>query len=248
MSSRPPILRRGRTWIVAVPVAILLAVVVGPFVYIHFIQADPPAKLSVDDAVVPTTASTASSTSTSSSSATSGAAADGIDGAWKVTSGSTAGYRVKEVLFGQDTTAVGRTSNVTGTLQIRGSTVTATKVTVDMTSVTSDEDRRDNQFRGRIMATDQFPTSTFALTKPIDLGSLPASGEKRTFAATGDLTLRGVTRSVTVTLTAVRKDAGIVISTSIPVSFDDYSIPEASAGPATVTRNGEIELLVVFVR
>jgi polyisoprenoid-binding protein YceI len=251
MPSLPPVLRRGRTWLIAVPVALLLAVVVGPFVYIHFIQGDPPAKLSVDDAVVPSTVAT-TTTAAAGASSTTGAAtpADGIgvSGAWTVTSGSTAGYRAKEVLFGQDATAVGRTSKVSGTLEIAGTTVTATEVTVDMASVSSDESRRDGQFRGRIMSTDQFPTATFSLTKPIDLGSVPADQEKRTVSATGELTLRGVTRSVTVDLTVVRKSGAIVVNAAIPVSFDDYEIPNASGGPATVGRNGEIELLLVFAR
>ncbi len=37
--------------------------------------------------------------------------------------GSVVGYRVKEVLFGQDNIAVGRTSTITGQLKINGTTV-----------------------------------------------------------------------------------------------------------------------------
>jgi len=36
-----------------------------------------------------------------------------VSGAWTVTTGSQAGYRVQEILFGQSHTAVGRTSKVT---------------------------------------------------------------------------------------------------------------------------------------
>ena len=43
-----------------------------------------------------------------------------LAGVWKVGSGSTAGYRADEVLFGQTTTAVGRTSDVTGSMTIAG--------------------------------------------------------------------------------------------------------------------------------
>ena len=74
---------------------------------------------------------------------------------------SAVGYRVVEVLFGQDTEGVGRTSAITGQLTIAGTQVTAADFEVDMTTVTSDEDRRDNQFHGRLMDTDEFPTATF---------------------------------------------------------------------------------------
>jgi polyisoprenoid-binding protein YceI len=241
MPTAPPWLARHRTKLLVAIAAVLLVTIVGPFVYIHLIQGDPPERLSLDD--VPAATST-----TAEPSATVPASADGLDGAWSISGGSQAGYRVKEVLFGQDTTAVGRTSDVTGTLAVSGTSITATDVTVDMTTVASNESRRDGQFRDRIMSTDQFPTATFTLTKPIALGSLPADGETVSAKATGDLALRGVTRSVTFELSAKRRDGTIVVNGTIPVDFDDYDIPDASGGPASVGRSGEIELLLVFAR
>jgi len=245
----PPVthlLRRRRTWLIAIPVLVLLVAVVGPFVYINFVREDAPPRLTVADALTTTTADGSTSTSDPS---TPSAAGEGLDGTWTVTSeGTQAGYRVKEVLFGQDAEAVGRTSEVTGTLEIAGTTITATEVVVDMTTITSSESRRDGQFNGRIMATDEFPTATFSLTEPIVLDAIPADGEEISFRATGELTLRGVTQDVTVDLVAVRSGTSIVINGTIPIDFDDYDIPDASGGPASVGRNGEIELLLVVTR
>lgn len=67
--------------------------------------------------------------------------------------GSQVGYRVREVLFGQGAEAVGRTQDVTGTITISGSSVTAGSFTADLTTVKSDKSRRDAQFQGRIMDT-----------------------------------------------------------------------------------------------
>src|SRR5215475_10998459 len=53
------------------------------------------------------------------------AAAVPLPGTWAVAAGSRAGYRVNEVLLGQQNVAVGRTSSVTGHLAIRRTTVTA---------------------------------------------------------------------------------------------------------------------------
>jgi polyisoprenoid-binding protein YceI len=143
---------------------------------------------------------------------------------------------------------VGRTSGVTGSLEASGTTISAVEVVVDMTTIESGESRRDGQFDGRIMSVDEFPTATFTLTEPIELGSLPAEGEPISVEATGELTLRGVTQEVTVTLDAVLSNGTIAVNGSIPIDFDAYEIPDASGGPASVGRTGELELLVVFER
>lgn len=153
---------------------------------------------------------------------------------------------MSEVLGGVDTEGAGRTNQVTGTLTIEGTSATAAEFTVDMASVTSDESRRDGQFRTRIMSTDEFPTSTFVLTAPIDFGGVPAEGESITATATGDLTLRGVTNSVTFEVTAQLSGGKIGVLGSIPIAFSDYEIPDPSNGFATVKDNGLLEFVLVF--
>ena len=133
-----------------------------------------------------------------------------------MSTGSTVGYRVKEVLFGQSNTAVGRTSSVTGQFAASGTSINSGTFTVDMTSVTSDKSMRDRQFQGRIMETSTYPTATFELTKPIDLGSVPADGVTKTVSATGKLTLHGVTKTVTIPLTARRSANSIEVSGPAP--------------------------------
>jgi polyisoprenoid-binding protein YceI len=217
-------------------VAVAVLVVGGTYVYIHFIQDDAPAKLTLE-ADSSTTTGGASTSDTSD-----------LSGTWKAGTGSTAGYRAKEVLFGQSTTAVGRTPDVTGDLVIDGTAVSSAKVTVDMTTVTSDQGNRDRQFQGRIMDTATFPTSTFELTEPIDLGSIPAEGQTVTKAAKGKLTLHGTTKDVTVDLTAKRSAGTIQVQGSIPITFDDWGIPAPSFGPANVEDHGELEFLVSFTK
>ena len=88
------------------------------------------------------------------------------------------GYRVEEVLFGVNTTAAGRSNQITGSMTIEGTTVTEASFTVDVGSITSDESRRDNQFRGRIMEVDQFPRPRSRSRAPIDFGAVPAAGSR----------------------------------------------------------------------
>ena len=144
----------------------------------------------------PLSLSSESSTSVPSRAAASPTTTAAVDGVWHVTSGSQAGYRVQETLFGQSHTAVGRTHAVTGSLTISATSVTTAQLSVDLTKVTSDESLHDEQFQGRIMDTAMYPTATFALTQPIDLGSVPAEGVEITEQATGTLSMHGVTRAV----------------------------------------------------
>ncbi len=255
-SDYPAARRRRRRWpwfLGGAVVLVLVGLVAGPFIYIHFIQADPEAELTfenADKAAASTTtaaaaaapASTAATTSTTS--AASGSA--GVDGTWTATDASELGYRVKEVLFGQSTEAVGRTNSVEGQLTIAGTAVNAASFTVEVATIKSDESRRDSQFTGRIMSTSQFPTATFTLTQPIDFGSIPADKAEVAAQATGDLTLRGVTKSVTFPIAARRNGANIEVSGTIPIVFADYGIPNPSTAGISTEDNGVIEFLLVF--
>jgi polyisoprenoid-binding protein YceI len=226
-------------WTVAGVVAVAVLAVAGPFVYINFIKSDAPAPLTAA-----TTAPTTPATTQAGQSASDGS----IAGTYSVTSGSQAGYRVKEVLFGQDAEAVGRTSAVTGQITVDGTRVTAGDFSVDLTTVQSDESRRDNQFQTRIMDTATYPTATFKLAQPIELAALPADGASVTAKALGQLTLRGTTREVMVDVSAQRSGGSIRLSGQIPVRCADWNIPNPSFGPASTEDHGLIEFLLVLAR
>jgi polyisoprenoid-binding protein YceI len=218
-----------------------VALVVGaPFICIHFIEgkAPPPLSLSTATTVASSTASTPASGASARSSI--------LVGKWDVSTGSIGSYRIKETLFGQSNTAVGRTSSITGSTTISGTEITAGRFSVDMTSVKSDQSLRDDQFQGRIMDTAKYPTAAFVLTDPIQLGSIPAQGATITTTATGQLTLHGTTRSVTFELRARWSGSTVSVSGSIPIVFADYGIDNPSGGPATTAHHGLLEFLLDF--
>lgn len=226
---------RTRNIVIAVIAAVLLVTVVGPFLYFNVIKDDAPERLSLDDI------------ETDGSDTTDGAA-DGIEGAWSVTGDSVVGYRIEETLFGQSAEAAGRSEGVTGELTIEGTTVTEASFEVDMTTFESDASQRDGQFEGRIMEVDEFPTATFVLTEPIELGAVPELGEQITTTATGDLTLHGVTREITIDLAARLDGSTFAVDGTTTVTFSDYGIDDPSGGPASVGDDGELEVLLVFGR
>lgn len=226
-------------WIVAVPVAIAVAISAGTYGYIHFIEGDQPSKLTLNAATAESGAPT-----------TAGAppAPGSVDGTWRVGAGSQAGYRVKELLFGQSAEAVGRTSRVTGDFEVRGTSVASGSFTVDLASVHSSEDRRDGQFRGRILNVARFPTAKFVLTRPIELPSLGADGAVVKTNATGDLTIKDVTKSVTIPIEAQRVGSTIKVAGSKDLVFADWHIDNPSGGPATTENHGQLEFLLAFTR
>jgi polyisoprenoid-binding protein YceI len=249
---------RVRTILIVSAVVIVLGVA-GVYGYLLFIRDDAPAALDTADlerALIDTTTPSplptdvATTTAQDELSAASTSPAGGFDpsGEWTISGDSTLGYRVAEVLGGVDTEGAGRTDQVTGSLTIDGPRATEAAFVVDMASVVSDSERRDNQFRTRIMSTDEFPTATFRLTEPIEFGPVPLEGSAITATATGELTLRGVTRSVTFDVEAQLDGGRIGVLGSIPVLFSDYGIPDPSNGFAVVKDNGLLEFILVFDR
>lgn len=240
--TRRSMVRRVLIGVAVTIVGVVVLVVAGTWVYVNVFRDDAPAELTLDTTTTLEDGDGAAAPTTASGS---GGAAGG-DGTWTATSESIVGYRVDEILFGQNATAVGRTNDVTGSLTVDGSTVTATEFEADLTTVESDDSRRDNQFRGRIMDVAQFPTATFVLTTPIELGAEPATGEVISAEATGDLTLRGTTQPVTFPVEARVTGDTAEISGSIPIVFDEWGIPNPSFGPITTEDNGELEFLLVL--
>jgi polyisoprenoid-binding protein YceI len=237
--------RRWIKWLISAAAVLVVLVVGGPFVYIHFISGQAPPPLSVLSAASATPSSGATGGQSAGSGTTAGAAKS-VAGTWNVTSGSQVGYRVKEVLFGQDNVAVGRTGDIAGHLTIRGTTVMAGSFTVQMATIKSDQAERDVQFNGRIMDTPAFPTGKLTLTRPINFAPLPAVGVAKTYSADGNLTLHGSTRPVTFQLTAERTKTGIETSGSIPVLFSKWGIGNPSFGPISTQNHGLLEFLLAL--
>jgi polyisoprenoid-binding protein YceI len=216
------------------------AAVGGTFLYIHVISGPTPAPLGL----APGAGSPAGPATAGGS-----APAGDLAGTWDTAKGSVVGYRVKEVLFGQNHVAVGRTSVITGHITISGTAVTAGTFTVPVATIKSDESQRDAQFRGRIMDTSAYPTATLTLARPVTLAPVPAPGTVRTYTVTADLTLHGHARAVTFPLTGERTSGEIEMSGSIPILFADWDIPDPSfTGFVTTQDHGTLEFLLKLAR
>ncbi len=227
-------------WVLGVVLGVAIAIPVGTYIFIHFIEGDAPAKLTLDTNTGNQKAGTATTTPAT------GAGGGQTAGSWRPTSASVVGYRIKETLFGQSAEAAGRTNAVTGSMNLDGASISSVDMVVDMKTVKSDRGQRDSQFQGRIMNTVKFPTATFKLTQPLTLSNAPPDNTVVDASATGDLTMHGATNQVTFDLKAQRDGANIKVNGSIPIVFADYQISNPSGGPATTEDHGVLEFLIVF--
>src|SRR5262245_25726219 len=158
--------RSRRLAIVAIAV---VAVAVGGFVvYDQILRGDSTAALTLPTAAPSTAASTPTSTTPTAgassqpaaSASTAGSTDGDLAGTWAIATGSQAGLPVREHLASPpaERDAVGRPDQATAsiTLETNGSPtpLTAGTITVDTTSIQSDESRRDNRLRNEGLETD----------------------------------------------------------------------------------------------
>jgi polyisoprenoid-binding protein YceI len=225
--------------------AIVLLVLGGAAFYLAMAPHDTPARATLSSAA----ASVQDGQSTTPAPAGSGRAAD-LTGTWVIAPGSDSfvGYRVREELATVGTfTAVGRTQNVAATLEFDGSAITAVDVTADLTALQSDNSMRDGQLKRQALETSTYPTATFVLTRAIDLDSVPAEGEPVAATAAGDLTLHGVTRSISIPLEGQLTKGFLIVVGALDITFADFGIKQPTS-PAVlgVEDHGLLELQLIF--
>jgi polyisoprenoid-binding protein YceI len=247
-------------------VAVLALAVGGYLAYDNVLRGDavaplalPSASPGVAEATDATDAPSAEPVASAdpAASATSDPATDGdVAGTWTVAEGSQAGYRVREQLANlpAESDAVGRTSDVTGSITLAqagdGAQLTEGSLTVDTTTIVSDEDRRDSRLRQEGLETDAFPTATFTITSPVDIPASALAGEATDVTLVGDLTLHGVTKSVEIPSQAQLLDGMVQVAGSVTFPLADFDIVAPNVGGfiVSIADQGALEFLVVFAR
>jgi polyisoprenoid-binding protein YceI len=191
----------------------------------------------------PTVAPTVAATSTPSTTGTSATAKT-----WTVGSASKAVVSVREQLVGVSLpndavlTATGGTGAFT--LNADGTFSQDSKITFDLTTLSSDSRDRDNFIKNDTLQTRQFPTATLVPTKATGL-TLPASGEF-TFKLAGDLTIKGKTKEVTFDVVATRTGGDLKATATLnpTVKFGDFGMTPPTSSFRVVSIVDEIRLVV----
>jgi polyisoprenoid-binding protein YceI len=243
-----------RTRTIALALVAVAALAVGGYIaYDQVLRGDEVATLALP---AQSSAAADPSVPTASSAAASAAPATetGVAGEWQVAAESVAGYRVRERLANlpAESDAIGRTSDVTGSITVEaagdGARLTAGTLDVDTTTITSDESRRDNRLRSAGLQTDQFPTATFVVTEPVDVPAAALAGTATDITLVGDLTLHGVTKSVRIPAQAQLADGRIQVAGSLTFALADFDITAPNVGGfiISIADEGALEFLVSF--
>ena len=161
-----------------------------------------------------------------------------------------AGYRVVEVLAGgvDESTVVGRTAEVAGSIELSGAALVAATVEVEMATLRTDDSHRDSHMR-QALNTKEFPLATFTLTEPVELPAGISDGERFSGSVQGDLTIRGVTNRTMFDLDVQLVGDTIVAVGSSDVIFSDFGVTAPmSAAVISVEDHGTMEFQLYFTR
>jgi polyisoprenoid-binding protein YceI len=142
--------------------------------------------------------------------------------------GNTARYRVREQLLHHDlpNDAVGTTTMITGAISISptGTIDTgASRVTIDVRSLKSDQDYRDGYVQRRLLETNQYPTVVFVPTA-LSGAQVPLQSGPQTFDVDGLITVHGVTRPTVWHVTAQSTGQDLTGSGYTQFTFSDISL------------------------
>ena len=201
------------------------------------------ATVSIDSATP--TATTAASTAA--------AAATASADAWTITDKSKATIRVREQLVGvslpSDAVLTATGAKGSFTLNTDGTFAPGSKITFDLTTLSSDERDRDNFIKRDTLRVSQFPTAEFVPTKTSGLTVPLATSGTFTFTLTGNMTIKGQTHEVTFDVTAKRDGGDLTATATANPSwkFGDFGMTAPSVPLRVLSVTDEIRAAVEIV-
>lgn len=260
----------SRNSMIALALVLVAAVGIGAYLaYDNVLRGDAAAPLALPSASaaaegsaeataeVPATSASADPAASADPVAPTDPGTDGdVAGTWTLVEGSEAGYRVREQLANlpAETDAVGRTSDVSGSITVAaagdGAQLTDGSITVDTTTIASDESRRDDRMRTEGLQTDEFPTATFTITAPVDIPASALEGTATDVTLVGDMTLHGVTKSVEIPAQAQLVDGQIQVAGALSFSLADFDIVAPNVGGfiVSIADEGTLEFVAIFAK
>ncbi len=171
-----------------------------------------------------------------------------LDGSWTTTENSVAGYRVDEVLSGQDVTVVGRTTDLEGHVNIGDTVLGGVALYVGLDSIETDNSNRDAAFRD-LLSVDQEPVALFVVEETFKLtDGVPGENNSMNYEIPGILMINGITNRATANITATVANEVVTLVGNMPIVFADFDIEAPSLGFVKVEEQGLIEFSLELTR
>ena len=136
-------------------------------------------------------------------------------------------YEVSETLAGFDKTATGLTRGIAGDVVLNSADAQASEfgeIVVNVQQLESDEEMRDRRLRHDFLESGDYPLARFA---PTSVEGLPASvedGASYDLTIPGELTVKELTRSATLSGSATRSGDELRLQASTVVKMSDFEI------------------------
>ena len=148
---------------------------------------------------------------------------------------------------GSASTAAPAQGDLAGRWVVAPGSVVGYRVREQLGFLPAPDGRRDRRMASIGLQTAQFPTAAFSAQGPIAVPATSVSGATATVSASGQLTIHGVTKTMTIPL-QVRRDGGQVdIAGSLRFAFSDFGMTAPNVGGfVTVQSDPTLELRLLF--
>jgi polyisoprenoid-binding protein YceI len=137
-------------------------------------------------------------------------------------------FNIYELLRGQPKDVIGASNQVAGQAAVDLNDLSTTQlgeILINARTLETDDSRRNQAIRNRILFTDQYEFISFKPTQISGLSGSAAPGQTFTFQVTGDLTIKDVTKPVTFDVTvAVESPERLAGSAQTTIALADFNL------------------------
>lgn len=174
-----------------------------------------------------------------------------VDGEWQVahgvgTNSTSVGFTFFEILPSDRRQTSGSTQAVEGYATVEAGTLQSGEIVVDMTQLSTDNERRDINVRNKILHTKQYPTATFRITEPADVSQLPGNGTPGKVTLSGEMEIRGEVRPLSHEFDVLRDADRLIVAGDVLIDRNEYGVESPDFVAAKIDDTGELNIRVAL--
>ncbi len=229
-------MKRRYVWLIAIAIVIII-IATGSFVYAsHFANTVTQAHTAPGAIIL-------SPTATGAATGTSTTAAANLQTFQIVPAQTTASYSVYENLIFQNkpnNDAVGTTHSVQGSFRIQTSAaplVTGMNIKVDLTTLQTDSQMRDNYVQQHTLETSTYPDATFVSVSTQGLPTSYNDGQSIHFQLIGNMTMHGKTNKEVFDVQGMVADKTVTGKATSTIFMTDFGIQPPNLANIAIAQN-----------
>ncbi len=236
-------------WLVGAGVVIVV-VIVGVLYSSHFASTVNQTH-TASGAIAATATDTPSTTSVTSTPTTGTSTTTALHTFQIVPAQTTASYSVYENLIFQNkpnNDAIGTTHSVQGNFHVQTGAsprINAMTVTVDLSTLQTDSQMRDNYVRRNALQTDTYPNATFVSVSTQGMPTNYTDGQTIHFQITGNLTMHGKTNKAVFDVQGKLAGKTITGTASSTIYMTDYGIQPPNLANIAISQN-KVQVTITF--